>query len=56
MNEDEMTTFIYSKGGGLYPSPTISRQLKELNISKNVVSTEVNQAFTHMNLLKVELL
>mgnify|MGYP000635969214 CR=1 FL=1 len=54
-NEDEIATFIYNEGGGLYPNSTISRGLKELNISRKVVSTEAYQAFTPINLFKVEL-
>jgi hypothetical protein len=54
-NEDEIATFIYKGGDGLYPKLTISRQLKELNISRKVVSTEAYWAFTPINLLKVEL-
>jgi hypothetical protein len=54
-NEDEIATFIYNEGGGLYPNSTISNRLKELNISRKVVSTEAYQAFTPINLFKVEL-
>jgi hypothetical protein len=54
-NEDEIATFIYNKGGGLYPNSTILNRLKELNISRKVVSTEAYQAFTPINLFKVEL-
>jgi hypothetical protein len=53
--EDKIATFIYNQGGGLYPNLTISRWLKELNISKKVVSTEAYQAFPPINLFKVEL-
>jgi hypothetical protein len=53
-NEDKITTFIYNEGGGLYPNSTISSRLKELNISRKVVSTEAYQAFTPINLFKVE--
>ena len=52
---DEIATFVYNEGGGLYPNSTISRRLKELNISKKVASTEAYQAFTPQNLFKVEL-
>jgi hypothetical protein len=40
-NEDKIATFIYNQSGGLYPNSTISRQLKELNITKRVVSTKL---------------
>jgi hypothetical protein len=53
--EDEMATFIYNEGGGLYLNSTISKRLKELQITKKVASTEAYQAFTPENLLKVEL-
>lgn len=46
--EDEIATFTYKKGGGLYPNSTISRRLKELNISKNVVSTEAYHTVTSL--------
>jgi hypothetical protein len=54
-NEDKIATFIYNEGGGLYPNSTIFRPLKELNISRKLVSTEAYQAFTPINLFKVEL-
>ena len=54
-NEDEIATFIYNEGGGLYPNSTLSNRLKELNISRKVVSTEAYQAFSPSNLFKVEL-
>jgi hypothetical protein len=54
-NMDEMATFIYNEGGGLYTNRTISKQLHELQITQKVASTEAYQAFTPQNLLKAEL-
>ena len=41
---DEMATFIYNKGGGLYSNQLISKRLSELQITKKRASTEAYQA------------
>jgi hypothetical protein len=38
-----MAAFIFNKGGGLYSHEAISKQLKELNITKKKASTEAYQ-------------
>ena len=49
---DEIAVFIYNEGGELYDNSTISRRLKELQITKKKASTEAYQAFTPENRLK----
>ncbi len=40
---DEMVAFIFNEGGGLYSHEAISKQLKELDITKKKASTEAYQ-------------
>jgi hypothetical protein len=40
---DEMVAFIFNEGGGLYSRETISKQLKELDITNKKASTEAYQ-------------
>ena len=49
---DEIAVFIYNEGGELYDNSTISRRLKELQITKKKASTEAYQAFTPENRFK----
>ena len=49
---DEIAVFIYNEGGELYDNSTISRRLKELQITKKRASTEAYQAFTPENRFK----
>lgn len=49
---DEIAVFIYNEGGELYDNSTISRRLKELQITKKTASTEAYQAFTPENRFK----
>jgi hypothetical protein len=52
---DEMATFIYNEGaGGHYSNEVLSKQLKELEITKKASSTEAYQAFEPQNVLKVQ--
>ncbi len=41
---DEMATFIFNEGGGLYSTEIISKRLKELQITKKKASIEAFQA------------
>ena len=51
---DEIATYIYNEGGELYDNTTISKRLKELQITKKKASTEAYQAFTPHNIFRVD--
>jgi hypothetical protein len=40
----EITAHFYNKGGGVYFNQTISRRLKELDITQKIASVEAYQA------------
>jgi hypothetical protein len=52
---DEITIFIFKNGGRVYNRGVISFKMKELCMTQKRTSTEAWQAFTPINLLKVEL-
>ena len=52
---DEIATFIYNEGGGVYSRAKIARRLKKLHVTRKVSSTEAYQAFLPNNLLRAEL-
>jgi hypothetical protein len=52
---DEIAIFIYENGGRVYNRGIISFRMKELGMTQKTTSTEAWQAFTPINLLKVEL-
>ena len=46
---NEMSTFIYNKGGKLYDRRRIQQRLSKLKITKKKASTEAYQALTPTN-------
>jgi len=52
---DEMATFIYNKGGGLYSRQDMSRRLRGLRVIRKVGSTEAYQAFTPRNIWRCDM-
>ena len=49
-SQDEMVTFIYSEGGGVYSRQLILQCLAELDVTYKKVSMEAYAAFTPRNL------
>ena len=41
---NEIAAHLYNKGGEMYSNQTISKRLKELDITKKIASVEVYQA------------
>ena len=50
----EIAAFIYREGGGLYSDQAISKRLAELRVTRKKVSVEAQQAFTAINLQRVQ--
>ena len=48
---DEIATFVFNEGGGVYTREQVSRRLKDLMITRKVGSTEAYEAFTPDNVL-----
>ena len=51
---DQIAAFLYNQGGELYSRESICERLKEIGMTRKVSSTEAYQAFSPINLLKVE--
>ena len=52
---DEIATFIFNEGGGVYTRGQISQRLKDMECTRKVGSTEAYEAFTPNNVLCAEL-
>jgi len=52
---DEMATFIYNEGGGLYSRQDLSKRLKALKVTRKVGSTEAYQAFLPHNIWRCDM-
>ena len=52
---DEITTFIFDEGGGVYTRGQVSQRLKEMELTRKVGSTESYKAFTPNSVLRAEL-
>ena len=55
MIADKIIAFRYNQNGGVYSSRTIALQVREIDITQKVSSTEAYQIFTPDNQLKMEL-
>ena len=52
---DDIATFIYNKGGGMYTRGQVSNRLGEMDITRKVGSTEAYEAFSPDCRLRAEL-
>ena len=52
---DDIATFVFNEGGGVYTRGQVSKRMKEMEITRKVGSTEAYEAFTPDCVLRVEL-
>ena len=52
---DNIATFVFNKGGGVYTRGQVSKRMKEMEITRKVGSAEAYEAFTPDCVLCVEL-
>ena len=55
LTTDEIATFVFNEGGGVYTREQVSCRLKDLMTTRKVGSTEAYEAFTRDNILRAEL-